>query len=136
MNIQAMVDAMNMSDQMERARYHLTLGKLIEKLQTLPQEANVWIDATGLSVADLDSYRGHYCDLALETSKAPMTVEALAGLAIGALGEVFQGYKGGNYRMTCDTPLWVSDYGVSSGLAVMDIELVNGDAVIRTRVIE
>jgi hypothetical protein len=38
-----------------------------------------------------------------------------------ANGATFHGYKGGEYEMDDDTPLWVANHGNSGGTAVVGI---------------
>lgn len=42
------------------------------------------------------------------------------------MGQVFQGYKGGDYVMGALTPLWVSTYGNSSGTKIMAVHVGGG----------
>jgi len=115
-----------------RGQYHLTLGRLIEKLEKLDGELEVIFD-DGRIPKGLDSYRGYYCDLAIGYAIIPdppepstrverMTVSLLLDLARPALGKTFTGYKGGDYLMNEDTPLWCSNYGISENYAVMNCQ--------------
>jgi hypothetical protein len=38
-----------------------------------------------------------------------------------AVGKRFTGYKGGEYIMDADTPLWVANNGETGGTAVVDV---------------
>jgi hypothetical protein len=62
-------------------------------------------------LGELDSYRGYYSDLAFEPSESGETVASLLNRCQAAMGEVFQGYKGGDYVMGRNTPLWIANYG-------------------------
>lgn len=53
-----------------------------------------------------------------------------------AIGAEFTGYKGGEYYMDGQTPLWVSEHGVSSGVALVGVELVNGTLELRTKQVD
>ena len=46
-----------------------------------------------------------------------------------AMGAEFEGYKGGEYIMGANTPLWISEYGEASGTRIM---AVNADGTIET----
>lgn len=60
------------------------------------------------------SYRGFYDELAFEPAHN-ITVGGMLAAARSALGATFQGYKGGEYRMTAYTDCWLSEYGHVSG---------------------
>lgn len=119
--LQALVDGMNAHAQKERANSdQLTLGKLIEKLALLPTDTPI------AGLGDLDSYRGYYCDLAFEPTDEATTAGELLERCRAAMGQVFTGYKGGDYVMGAQTPLWVSRYGDASGLKLMGFEPRDG----------
>lgn len=119
--IQALVNGLNAKAQSERAdSSQLTLGRLIDKLQLLPGDTPV----TGLG--RLDSYRGYYEDLAFAPTDETSTVGELLTRCLAAMGQVFTGYKGGDYVMGSRTPVWVSAYGDNSGLKLLGFEPRDG----------
>ena len=77
--------------------------------------------STGNAPGDLISYRGYYSDLAFEPGDRCVTVKELLERANEANGDTFTGYKGGDFVMGDDTPLWAAPYG-STGLAIVDIK--------------
>ncbi len=121
--MQALVNGMNAAWQGERSKTQLTLGALIDALEAMPP------DATVANLADPMSYRGYYCDLAFARSDGTRPATDLLRDCRAAMGEVFEGYKGGDYTMGARTPLWVSDYGTASGLRLM---AVRADGTIET----
>ena len=95
---------MNAAWQAERSTTQLTLGGLIERLKQLPPDKPVQ------AIVNAHSYRGYYCDLAFElTGEMGVAASSLA-IAQAALGEVFEGYKGGDYLMDESTPVWIANY--------------------------
>jgi len=84
---------------------NVKLGELIAYLKTLPPDQRVKHGFT-----DPHSYRGYYEDLAFEPCEET-TVGAMLAAAESALGGVFQGYKGGQYKMTEHTDCWLAEYG-------------------------
>lgn len=98
-----MMDGMSAQWQKERAESQMTLGKLIERLESLPPE-------TMLDLAEPHSYRGYYSDLAFEKGDE-ITAAAALTMCRAAMGEVFQGYKGGDFQMGRNTPVWRASYG-------------------------
>lgn len=107
-HFQALIDGMSQQWQKERSTTQLTLGQLIAYLQALPPD---------MPVAPLEaphSYRGYYCDLAFEVrGEASRPAGELLAECQAAMGQVFQGYKGGDFLMGASTPLWVAEYGRS-----------------------
>ena len=103
-NMQAWVDGMSAQWQRDRSATQMTLGKLIERLESMPPQT--MIDG----IYDPHSYRGYYCDLAFEIRGKKPVADVLA-ICRSAMGEVFQGYKGGDYQMGKATPVWIASYG-------------------------
>ena len=107
MYLQALMDGMSAKWQRERAETQMTLGELIAALEAIPPSA---------MVANLDnkhSYRGYYSDLAFELLDGTRPAAELLKDCKEAMGQVFQGYKGGEFVMGSLTPLWVANYGCS-----------------------
>lgn len=115
--LQRMVNAMNDMSRKDRAKYHLTLGALIEKLEGVSPGYSVKFP-NGTSPGDATSYRGYYSDLAFEPTDRDVTVGDLLDRAKTALGDTFEGYKGGDFVMDASTPLWTAPYG-ACGLAIV-----------------
>ena len=134
MDFQAMFDTISTAARDTRKNYHLTLdglGAIIEALEdkTIP----VVVDYNKfVGVNSLDSYRGYYEDLALEPTSHPITAEQLYVKLKQAHGATFTGYKGGEFKMDGDTPLWVAEYG-NTGRAAIDAKVVDGRLVIQTK---
>lgn len=104
--LQALVDGMNAEDQRARAASEQwTLGEMIAHLEALPTDKSV----SGLG--ELMSYRGYYSDLAFEPTSTDETAASILQRCRAAMGEVFPGYKGGDFVMGRNTPLWVAPYG-------------------------
>jgi hypothetical protein len=66
------------------------------------------------------SYRGYYSDLAFEKLDRKITVGEALKMIKECMGEIFQGYKGGDYMMGRNTPVWLSEYG-TTGMKIVDI---------------
>lgn len=104
MNGASMFQALSDVARNTRSNYHLTLGELIQILESAPQDAEVWIDEDGsdetnLFPGPLDSHAGYYYDLAFEPTFARRTVADVLADAKVALGLDFG----------ASTPLWVGD---------------------------
>jgi|SRR5690606_15601511 len=63
------------------------------------------------------SYRGYYHDLAFEPAYDVSVGEMLAD-AYSALGETYEGWKGGDFTMGRDTECWLSWEGTCSDDAI------------------
>lgn len=98
----------------ERSRTQLTLGQLIARLAELPPDSPV------TNLQNPHSYRGYYRDLAFEQVSGTRPAGELLAECRAAMGQVFQGYKGGDFAMTALTPLWVAHYG-DCGLRIMSM---------------
>lgn len=131
-DIQALFDAMSDVARTERGHYHLTLGALIAALENAPPDLPVEFDRGG-SPGDPMSYRGYYSDLAFDPNDEPIKASAFLEVCRRALGSTFEGYKGGDYTMGPDTPLWAASYGRSSCLAIMGAAVVGDKLVLATK---
>lgn len=112
-------------------RGQLGIGELAALLRaTNPDKVVVAETPLGpVSVSpDVISYRGYYDQLAIEPD-GQSTAGILAAALSEAIGETFQGYKGGDYSMSRNTPVWLSRYGDASGYAVTGV-VEAADAVI------
>lgn len=132
MNLQALIDAMNDSSQKERSKYHLTLGQLIKILESLPEHFPIkFNDDTYPS--NPHSYRGYYSDLAFEPDSKEIIAKDFLKLCQESLGEIFTGYKGGDFIMNADTPLWKADEGCCGGEAIVDWRIGGGCVILLTK---
>ena len=129
MDIQALVDSMSECSRRDRSQYHLTLGGLIKKLEAADPDLFVKC-SDGQIPGELSSYRGYYSDLAFEPTDEATTVGVLLSGCKKALDATFGGYKGGDFVMGADTPLWISPYGLCHELAVMDMVEIEGQAIL------
>lgn len=86
----------------------MNLGRLIEELSKLPQDAVVK-DGFGEPM----SYRGYYDQCAFEPKENAKIGDMLAH-AKAAIGPVFHGYKGGEYRYSTYTDCWIAEYGCTA----------------------
>ena len=105
MNLQSLVDGMSAQWQRERAETQMTLGKLISVLEAMPEGAEV------ANLNSAHSYRGYYSDLAFEQDEGTRPAADLLAECKAAMGNVFCGYKGGDFVMGALTPVWVASFG-------------------------
>ena len=116
-----------------RKKYMISLGDFIAALTNAPQDSLVSLSTSTSSepsatMPEFNSYRGYYSDIALEPWDGTLTVTQLLSAAQDACGRTFEGYKGGDYTMDADTPLWIAHYGSASDIAIRYID-VRGSSV-------
>ena len=129
-DIQKAFDAMANASKDTRSGYHVTLGEMIDQLGKAKPSALVYCADPGREayLGKVSSYRGYYSDLAFDPVQEQRTVADVLAECIAARGKTFEGYKGGEFVMEADTPLWISEYSMASGQAIIAIE-DRGDAV-------
>ena len=109
----------------------LTLGELIAKCEAIAERGyrlsdgskpTVSFDFEYMGPTDISSWRGSYDELALGFGDGcdPALTDFIDMLK-GVVGKQLEGYKGGEYTMTEQTPVWVANYGNSGNTAVVDV---------------
>lgn len=134
MDVQALFDAMSGLARASRSNYHLTLGFLLDAIQGGKSNLPIRYEDGG-HPGRPHSYRGYYADLAFEDGK-PTTLGAFRKAARKALGATFEGYKGGDFTMNGDTPLWRSPYGINSKVAIVGITVGDDAVILHTKKLE
>lgn len=119
----------------------LTLGKLIEKLKPIvakqkeiikkyQSEALIQYDFEYCYPTHFDSWRGSYNELSLniclggykkEEQEKELTVSGFLKMCEETIGKTFQGWKGGDFKMDEDTPIWIANSGNSGETALIDV---------------
>jgi len=139
MNFNAMLQAVGDSLRNTRSAYHLTLGELIDYLEIkvaglendLPV---VFSDDFMLHPCEANSYRGYFTDVAIGTQPGGWTKSCSVSSLLTLLSEVIDqdltGYKGGEFTMGRDTPLWRSNYGKVSSDAIVGVTMHGGNKVV------
>ena len=115
-NLQQVInDMLQESQDQRKASPQFGLNDLIDRLEQLPQDMPILL-------GEADSYRGYYSDLAFAPlyDTEPRTVKEALKEALLAHGKTFGGYKGGEFTMEGDTPVWYSHYG-NCGPAIIGI---------------
>lgn len=110
----------------------LVLAELILKLEAVGNKnLPVKFDGPGHYPTCIDSWRGSYCELALNhrpDREERLSVWDVVALLKRSIGATFHGYKGGLYKMGKTTPVWVASYGDDMGFredaytAVVDVK--------------
>lgn len=101
----------------------VSLGGLIDALKRRDQTHIVSLGFEHMVPTSLESYRGFYDHLALgfaDHSDWPK-VAHLVDMLEKAVGESFCGWKGGDYTMDRETPVWVANPGNTGSTAIVGI---------------
>ena len=114
-----------------RSRDQLTLGELNDQLAKLKlrkgkEEISYEFQVNGLSVklSTVDSYRGYYVDLAIHAVLGAYTdFSRFRQTLKKAQGKTFEGWKGGDYLMGQDTPLWLAPEGHCGNVCLVGVEI-------------
>ena len=120
-----------------------TLGMLIDALKKekskCEETPKVYFDFCNTFPVEIWSYRGDYSQLALSWSthesqfkNESLFVEDLIKILEAADGNVFQGYKGGSYKMDRHTLVWVDNSGKYTGTAIVGVSSANNTIYIKT----
>lgn len=113
----------------------LLLGELILKLEAVKDKGlRMFFDFNNEHPTDLCSWRGSYEELAIEYegNKEAPTVELFLQELKDTVGCVFQGYKGGEFKMGKNTPVWAANYGDSGETGVVDVIEEQNKVVLKT----
>ena len=111
MNIQVFVNDFNNRMKIESGKEY-NLGMLIKDLEQYKDEFLVAEFDDGSIPTNFDSWRGSYCELALNYKKeGKCHIDTLYRNAFNANGSMFVGYKGGDFVMDLDTPIHQANYG-------------------------
>ncbi len=130
----------------------LSLGELIAKIEVLGvkrdndgDDKQIRYDFGTSIPTCLDSYRGSYDELALgykltgyDDGSAPRSIKAkdLLEHLKSAIGKEFTGWKGGEFRMSEQTPVWVANCGDSNSTAIVGVLDAGYSLIILTSYIE
>ena len=87
----------------------------------------------GLNMAGYGTYAPGHNEVRIKAD--PTVGDLIAALRL-AVGEVFEGYNGGQFTMHPDTILWVSEYGRCEDLRIFDAIESEGSVDLITRAIE
>jgi hypothetical protein len=134
-DVQKLFDEWSELDFKTRSNYHLTVGELEELCQRYPKYI---VSVDGYGIWGAGSYRGYYTDVGLEPSHSPQSMNATEILSLLQRLRIngMEGYKGGEYQVKSNTPLWYSDYGSASGWAIVSHSIENDKIVLHSKNID
>ena|SRR5690349_15752338 len=100
----------------------MSLGEIITTLRRKEPEKTVTYDFVHFRPQGIHSYRGYYEQLAIGYGHDDITVADLLALCERAVGKTFTGYKGGDYVMSENTPVWVANHNEAGGTAIVYVQ--------------
>lgn len=115
----------------------LTLSALTRLLEEKGAGRNPPVRFEDGSVPDgFHSYRGYYDHLAMgsrlpEASECPVRAQNLLRELRYANGGTYHGWKGGEFVMGDDTPVWRAEAGVSPGQRIIGVELQDDELILK-----
>jgi len=101
-------------------RGQMTLGEIVITLKQIDAEKPIRFQ-NGSYPGEYHSYRGYYEFISIATQAEKVTVGEFLSATQSAIGETYVGWKGGNFTMTKNTPVWISRIGRASGWYVSDV---------------
>lgn len=110
----------------------LRLREIISALEKCSPNLSVRFDFGG-HPSTVDSYRGYYDQLALGWHGDTPTVGELLTELRSAVGGIYYGWKGGEYTMTKDTPVWAANRGESAQLGIVEVFLGTSEVILCTK---
>lgn len=135
MNIHALVDA----QVAETTKEAIRLGKLIDCLRAVrDQQKSVMFDFGRFVPHSINSYRGYYNHLAISWvgPEKECTVAMLLKVTEDAPGRTYSGYKGGDYVMHSETPVWAANWSECSSTAIVSVTEHSWCVVLDTKFID
>ena len=111
----------------------MRLGELIKVLEAVPAGTEV-VYSDGTIPRRFYSWRGDYSQLTLSPDGEGITAGELLALAQDAVGATFEGYKGGDFVMDADSPLYADDNGDANGYAILGSSGGHGEPLTLWRV--
>lgn len=118
----------------------MTIGEVIDALETAGPAVRVVFDFGGVVPSTVESWRGIYAEAALGfaggdySSNANPTAAGLLEVLRAAIerGNVFDGWKGGEYQYDRDTPLHVDNRGCYTNTELTRVEVGEFEVMLHT----
>ena len=125
-------------DVMKPGDRHMTLGELMKTFIKLNTGFPTPVRLTGGNIpGEFTSYRGYYDQIALtKDGTDKVRIGEFLRWIEGAIGSTYTGYKGGEYRMTEDTKVWVANYGNSDGAGITGVEVHPDHILLRVEIVD
>ena len=108
----------------------LRISTVLFELSKYPDDFPVYFDYGAFPEAGVSSYRGSYDEAMISPADGgtAITNKELQDSIKKRIGTYMSGYKGGEYLIESETPLWVAEYGQWPGRAIRGVER-NGNSL-------
>ena len=119
-----------------------SLESVMEAIRKAPPKADVQFDFCYLRPTVVRSYRGYFDHCALGWSDKSLpdrhwpSAFSVATELEKAIGNTYQGWKGGYFQMSGETPLWVDQPEDCSGTAIVGVRRERDTVIIETRKVD
>ncbi len=115
----------------------MTIGEVLNALEGVGDDLTVRFAFGGVSPTRVDSWRGIYAEAALGFSSGEYgdprcTVGALRKELLGALEQSYEGWRGGTYEYTRETPLHVDNQGCYTNTELVKVQVLEYSVVLYT----
>lgn len=112
--------------------HQVTIGQLLALLDTVPDTAVVHFPFAWIGPSGIASWRGVYADAAVghttgQHGDTLPTVGSFRQMLLDCMGPTYQGWKGGDYVFTMDTPLHVDNPGQHTNTEIIGLKYDAGD---------
>ncbi|MHA2181075.1 MAG: hypothetical protein ACXAAH_06610 [Promethearchaeota archaeon] len=141
------------TQKMRRIRFkdneQFSLGQLITECENISkdhddeeEDLKVQYDFGYFQPDSIDSWRGSYDELALsyvdgiDINVKSLDLKKFIEILKEADGKTYMGYKGGDFTMNRETPVWVDNYSHSSETAVVGLIDLGWKVIIETKHME
>ncbi len=115
MDMMKAINAQMKADRQDKlaASPQLTLGELILNLEAIGDKSKPLALDFGAFPEKVGSWRGIYAELSIRYGANPTSVSYFLENLKDAVGKEFTGWKGGEFTMSRQTPMWVANSGES-----------------------
>ena len=115
-----------------------SLGDLIEKLEEIDDlnSKDVRFDFAYFAPSTFHSWRGAYEELAVSYSEDTKNAGVFLDECRNTIGKTFTGWKGGEFTMSSETPVWVALAGMSCNTVIIAVSDHDSMVILHTAYME
>lgn len=123
--------------------HQVTIGQLLGLLEGMPDDAIVRFPFAYTGPASIASWRGVYAEAAIGHTSGQHadhlpTVGSFKQMLLDCMGPVYEGWKGGDFTFTMDTPIHVDNPGQCTNTEIIGLKynFDNNQLTLLTEVME
>jgi hypothetical protein len=102
----------------------LNLGEIIDKLSAFihKKDSEIMYDFGNFYPYTVGSWRGSYSEFSIGyNERYPITLGKFIETLKMSVDTYFEGYKGGDFKMTAESRTWVANYSISGHTGIVDV---------------